>query len=137
MSTFKHIDVLFTVFGLQMVVKDRMVVLNLGLVVHNQELVDHTAVVRIVAVLLCTPLSGWITVPTDCFSTNHILRITISLKEEISYVQCMSIDPNLNLVCMFGICDMQMMHSYCLQLWTTSLHLDLISLSLNSIKQDV
>ena len=53
MSTFKHIDVSFTVFGLQMLVEDRMVVRNLGLV-------DRTAVVRIVAVLLCTPLVGWL-----------------------------------------------------------------------------
>jgi hypothetical protein len=43
----------FTVFGLQMVVEDWMVIRNL-------ELVDRTAVVRIVAVLLCTPLVGWL-----------------------------------------------------------------------------
>jgi hypothetical protein len=48
MSTFKHIDVSFTVFGLQMLVEDRMIVRNLELVV------------RIVAVLLCTPLVGWL-----------------------------------------------------------------------------
>jgi hypothetical protein len=53
MSTFKHIDVSFTVFGLQMVVEDRMVFRYLGLV-------DRTAVVRIVAVLLCTSLVGWL-----------------------------------------------------------------------------
>jgi hypothetical protein len=53
MSTFKHIDVSFTVFGLQKVVEDRMVIRYLGLV-------DRTAVVRIVAVLLCTSLVGWL-----------------------------------------------------------------------------
>jgi hypothetical protein len=44
----------FTVFGLLVVVEeDRMVVRNSEQVVHNPELV-----VRIVALLLCTPLSG-------------------------------------------------------------------------------
>jgi hypothetical protein len=50
---FRPVEYNFTVFGLQMVVEDRMVVRNSEQVVQNPELV-----VRTVAVLLCTPLSG-------------------------------------------------------------------------------
>ena len=54
-----------------MLVKDRMVVRNLGLV-------DRTAVVRIVAVLLCTPLVGWL-VDVDC---GHFISVEIYLYGE-------------------------------------------------------